>query len=80
MRKIGVFCVIITAILGLCIVSSYAGDKPGDQLTEVFKKDIKPEVSLIPAGVKIAEDFIRQAPDQWAMFYPVWPFALEEMP
>ena len=57
MRKIGVFCVIISAILGLCIVSSYAGDKPGDQLTEVFKKDIKPEVSLIPAGVKIAEDF-----------------------
>lgn len=57
MRKIGVFCVIITAILGLCIVSSYAGDKPGDQLVEVFKKDIKPRVSLIPAGVKIAEDF-----------------------
>lgn len=57
MRKIGVFCVIITAILGLCIVSSYAGDKPGDQLTEVFKKDIKPRISLIPAGVKIAEDF-----------------------
>ncbi len=57
MRKIGVFCVIITAILGLCIVSSYAGDKPGDQLVEVFKKDIKPRVSLISAGVKIAEDF-----------------------
>jgi len=57
MRKIGVFCVIITAILGLCIVSSYAGDKPGDQLTEVFKKDIKPRVSLIPAGVIITKDF-----------------------
>ncbi|MBW2208924.1 MAG: FecR domain-containing protein [Deltaproteobacteria bacterium] len=49
MRKIGVFCVIVTAIFGLCIVSSYAGDKPGDQLTEVFKKDVKPEVSLVPA-------------------------------
>jgi len=57
MRKIGVFCVIVTAIFGLCIVSSYAGDKPGDQLTEVFKKDVKPEVSLVPAGVKIAKDF-----------------------
>ena len=57
MRKIGLLCVIITAILGLCIVSSYAGDKPGDQLTEVFKKDVKPEVSLVPAGVKIAKDF-----------------------
>ena len=57
MRKIGVFCVIVTAILGLCIVSSYAGDKPGDQLAEVFKKDIKPRVSLIPVGVKIVKDF-----------------------
>jgi hypothetical protein len=57
MRKIGVFCVIVTAILGLCIVPSYAGDKPGDQLTEVFKKDTKPKLSLVPAGVKIAKDF-----------------------
>ena len=57
MRKIGVFCVIVTAIFGLCIISSYAGDKPGDQLTEVFKKDVKPEVSLVPAGVKITKDF-----------------------
>ena len=57
MRKIGVFCVIVIAILGLCFVSSYAGDKPGDKLTEVFKKDIKPRLSLLPAGVKIAKDF-----------------------
>jgi len=27
-----------------------------------------------------AEKFIRAHPSQWAMFYPVWPFALEEMP
>jgi len=27
-----------------------------------------------------AENFIRAYPSQWAMFYPVWPFALEEMP
>ncbi len=26
------------------------------------------------------EQDIRTAPDQWAMFYPVWPEALEEMP
>ena len=38
MRKIGLFSIIITAILSLCIVSSYASDKPGDRLTEVFKK------------------------------------------
>jgi len=57
MRKIGVVYAIVTAIFGFCIISSYAGDKPGDQLTKVFKKDVKPEVSLVPAGVKIAEDF-----------------------
>lgn len=27
-----------------------------------------------------AEGFIRDHPTQWAMFYPVWPFALQEMP
>jgi len=27
-----------------------------------------------------AERFICAYPSQWAMFYPVWPFALEEMP
>ncbi|MDO9546022.1 MAG: lysophospholipid acyltransferase family protein [Pelolinea sp.] len=27
-----------------------------------------------------AEKFIKEYPSQWAMFYPVWPFALEEMP
>lgn len=28
----------------------------------------------------VAEDFIRLAPYQWSMFYPVWPEALEEVP
>jgi KDO2-lipid IV(A) lauroyltransferase len=27
-----------------------------------------------------AEKFIRSHPSQWAMFYPIWPFAVEEMP
>ena len=27
-----------------------------------------------------AEKFIRAYPSQWALFYPVWPFALKEMP
>jgi predicted LPLAT superfamily acyltransferase len=30
--------------------------------------------------LKVAEGYIRQAPYQWAMFYPVWPEALNEMP
>jgi KDO2-lipid IV(A) lauroyltransferase len=30
--------------------------------------------------LSIAEEKIRLAPHQWAMFYPVWPDAIEEMP
>lgn len=30
--------------------------------------------------LKVAADFIRLAPRQWAMFYPVWPEALTEVP
>ena len=30
--------------------------------------------------LKEAEKFISKAPDQWSMFYPVWPWALETMP
>ncbi|PKO11963.1 MAG: hypothetical protein CVU39_26585 [Chloroflexi bacterium HGW-Chloroflexi-10] len=28
----------------------------------------------------VAEPFLRMAPEQWAMFYPVWPQILSEMP
>ncbi len=30
--------------------------------------------------LNVAEEFIRLAPRQWAMFYPVWPEALAQMP
>jgi lauroyl/myristoyl acyltransferase len=30
--------------------------------------------------LKAAEPFIRAHPEQWAMTYPVWPFALKQMP
>ena len=30
--------------------------------------------------LKQAEVFIRTHPNQWSMFYPVWPWALDEMP
>lgn len=30
--------------------------------------------------LRVAEDFIRQYPHQWAMFYPVWPEALHATP
>lgn len=30
--------------------------------------------------LNMLSDFIRRAPEQWFMFYPVWPAALEQMP
>ena len=30
--------------------------------------------------LKIAEDYIRMAPVQWSMFYPVWPEVENEVP
>jgi KDO2-lipid IV(A) lauroyltransferase len=30
--------------------------------------------------LKVAEEYIRQTPDQWSMTFPVWPEALAEMP
>jgi len=32
------------------------------------------------AVLEVIEDLIRQAPQQWSMFYPVWPDALYETP
>ena len=32
------------------------------------------------AVLDVLSQFIRRAPDQWAMFYPVWPEALAQMP
>jgi lauroyl/myristoyl acyltransferase len=31
------------------------------------------------AILEVAEDYISQAPQQWSMFYPVWPEAMSEM-
>jgi KDO2-lipid IV(A) lauroyltransferase len=31
------------------------------------------------AVLQVAENFIRQAPQQWSMFFPVWPEALQEI-
>ena len=37
-------------------------------------------VNNAEAVLEVVADHIRRAPNQWAMFYPVWPEALEEMP
>ena len=44
-------------------------------------KDAVKEIELNAEKVlKAAEPFIRAHPEQWSMFYPLWPFALEDMP
>ena len=43
--------------------------------------DARDEIELNAEKVlHAAEIFIRAHPEQWAMFYPLWPFAMEEMP
>ncbi len=37
-------------------------------------------LSNAEAVLEVAADFIRQAPHQWAMFYPVWPEAMDKVP
>ena len=32
------------------------------------------------AVLKVAEGYLKKAPEQWAMFYPVWPQVLNETP
>jgi KDO2-lipid IV(A) lauroyltransferase len=32
------------------------------------------------AVLRVAEDFIRQAPQQWSMPFPVWPEVMDQVP
>jgi phosphatidylinositol dimannoside acyltransferase len=48
---------------------------------------MQPDADLVQETVSNAErilavisGYIRRAPDQWAMYYPVWPEALDQMP
>jgi len=45
------------------------GQAPGQAIQENAQKVLE-----------VLSNFIRQAPGQWMMFYPVWPEALEQMP
>jgi phosphatidylinositol dimannoside acyltransferase len=37
-------------------------------------------ISNAEAVLKVAEDFIRQAPQQWSISYPVWPELMDQVP
>ena len=41
--------------------------------TELFADKAKGDVELAQEVMRIHEGFIRQRPDQWLMFHPVWP-------
>jgi len=45
-----------------------------------FKDPFQEIVRNAEKVLKTAEPFIRAHPEQWAMNYPVWPFALDQMP
>lgn len=47
--------------------------KPYPDATEEIEKNAE-------AVLRLAEPYIRAHPTQWAMTYPLWPFALEKMP
>ena len=41
---------------------------------------VQETVQNAEAALEVAEDFIRKAKEQWAMFYTVWPEAMDNMP
>lgn len=52
-----------------------------DPIEMVHCADHRQEInSNAEAVLKVAEGYIRQAPDQWMMTFPVWPEALEQVP
>jgi hypothetical protein len=53
----GLLCVALVAVLGLCLAFPAIGEEPGDALLEVFEKDIKPAESLLSPGVTVVEEF-----------------------
>jgi hypothetical protein len=53
------------------LIPSRCGPDP-DLLTETVRN--------AEAVLEVVSDAIRKVPDQWAMYYPVWPDALQEIP
>jgi lauroyl/myristoyl acyltransferase len=55
------------------------------QISEPIYMESNPDRSLeilrnAGAVLSVAERYIRQVPQQWAMFYPVWPQLSETVP
>jgi len=39
------------------VVPPILAEEAGDKLVEIFKKDVKPPVPLLPEGVEVVEDY-----------------------
>ncbi|HAF63155.1 MAG TPA: hypothetical protein DCK95_12650 [Anaerolineaceae bacterium] len=59
---------------------SYTADASDLIYPEHYKDPVQEMERNTETVLKQAEIFIRAHPNQWSMFYPVWPWALEEMP
>ena len=70
------------------VVASCLGKGQGSYTIECsniikFSPDDNKNVEFVTNAEKVlkeAERFISASPEQWSMFYPVWPWALEKMP
>jgi len=70
------------------VVAACIGMKPGQYVVDcsapielIPHADIKTEIEInAEKALREAEKFIRAHPEQWSMFYPVWPWALEKAP
>jgi len=52
-----------------------------DPIEMIHKNDQLEEVRINGEAVlKVIENFIRKVPEQWLMFYPVWPQFLDQLP
>lgn len=49
-------------------------------IMQPFKDRVEEEIRNAEVVLKIIEQLIRKAPEQWLMFFPVWPETLQEIP
>lgn len=58
MKKMRILSVLIAALFLFSVVLPPAlAEEAGDKLAEIFKKDIKPTVDLLPVGIEVVEGF-----------------------
>ena len=83
------FYVRIALRVNIPVIVIAAKNLPGHRYTilasdpipmEKFKDRDKEHIYNLESVLEVVADYIQQAPDEWSMFYPVWPEALTEIP